>query len=344
MGSMRSMNKKWLAGMALGAVVMALAGCGSSGGQTSAGNSKAGVADSAGKENADWTWERKIEIIVPYGNGGGADITTRQFAAALEKQIGVPVVINNKAGAGGVTGTEFALSQPADGYTWFFSTPSVLLASINGSTDMDVYGKVNPLFQMVHDCNVFVTSAEAPYSTYEELMEYVKANPGSVKCGVMSITGLDAACVKGTFGDEVEAVAYSEGSQLNADVIGGHVALACVGPADVSAMIESGDMKPVLTCTEQRLTIDAYSDTQCTGELGIDCYYGPYRFIAYKEGTPEAACEALLTAAEKASADEDFQKWVREEGLDQRQIWKGCEELKAQWDSDKAEFEEIFGQ
>lgn len=306
-----------------------LGGCGSSQEQAS--------------NNGEWEWERKVEIICPWGTGGGADTTTRTFATALEKELGVPVVVNNRAGAGGVSGIEFGAKQPADGYTYIMSTPSPLLAQIAGATDYDVYGALQPLVQMVHDVNIFVTSAKAPYNNYEELMAYVEENPGKVKAGVMTITGLDAACVIGAFGDKIEPVAYTEGSQLNADVIGGHVGLAVVGPAEVAAMLASGDMKPIMSASEKRLTLPGFENVQCAGELGLDALFGPARGIFYVKGTPEEALKSFETAAEKAVNSEFFQNWVKTEGLDQRPGWKNREDFKTQWDQDYKDLTELFG-
>ena len=154
------MKKRLLALTMVSALAAAaLAGCGGS--------------DSGSKtaDNGEWKWERKVEIICPWGTGGGADTTVRTFATALEKELGVSVVVNNKSGAGGVTGVEFACSQPADGYTYLMCTPSPMLAQISGATDYDVYGKINPLCQMVHDCNIFVTGASSPYNNYQELTD-----------------------------------------------------------------------------------------------------------------------------------------------------------------------------
>ncbi len=342
------MKKNLLTGLTLAAVLAAsLAACGSSAATTetkaeSKTETKAGET-AAQAAASDWKWDRNVEIICPWGNGGGADTTARQFATALEKQLGTSVVVNNKAGGGGVTGVQFALSQPADGYSYFLCTPSPMLAQISGATDLDVHNQVKPLFQIVHDCNVFVASGKAEYKNYDELMKYIDAHPGEVKCGVMTITGLDAACVEGTFGDKVEAVAYTEGSQLNADVIGGHIALACVGPAEVQAMIDSGDMIPILSCTEKRMTTKGFENCECTGEKNIDCYYGPYRFIGYKEGTPDAALKSLSAAAEKAMQDPDFQKWIKQEGLDQRETWRNQEDLSKQWEQDFTDLTKMFG-
>lgn len=300
-------------------------------------------ADTPAANNGEWQWERNVEIVCPWGNGGGADTTVRTFATALEKELGVSVVVNNKSGAGGVTGVQFATSQPADGYTYLMCTPSPLLAQVTGATDFDVYGKIKPLVQMVHDCNILVAGKDAPYSNYKELMEYVKANPGKVKAGVMSITGLDGACVTAAFNGDIEAVAYTEGAQLNADVIGGHIGLAVCGPAEVDAMVESGDMKVIMSFTEQRLTMEGYENVECAKEIGLDVFYGPARGIFYTAGTPEAAIKAFEAAAAKALASETFQNWAKQEGLDQRQGYKNTADYQTAWDKDYADFVELFG-
>ena len=301
--------------------------------------------DSSDKVAVDgpWKWERKVEIICPWGTGGGADTTTRTFATALEKELGVPVVVNNRSGAGGVSGIQFGAKQPADGYTYVMSTPSPLLAQISGATPYDVYGTLNPLIQMVHDVNIFVTSSKSPYNNFTELMEYVDQNPGKVKAGVMTITGLDAACVMGATDGKIEPVAYTEGSQLNADVIGGHVDIACVGPAEVAAMVASGDMKVLLALTEDRLTLPGYENVPSSKELGLNTYFGPARGIFYIKGTPDKAIEAFEAAAQKAIASDFFQSWAKTEGLDQRKGWLNTEEFKAQWQNDYNSLTELFG-
>lgn len=290
-----------------------------------------------------WKWERKVEIICPWGTGGGADTTTRTFATALEKELGVPVVVNNRAGAGGVSGIQFGAKQPTDGYTYIMATPSPLLAQISGATPYDVYGTLNPLVQMVHDVNIFVTSSKSPYNNFQELMSYVEEHPGKIKAGVMTITGLDAACVLGASKGKIEPVAYTEGSQLNADVIGGHVDIACVGPAEVAAMVASGDMKVLLSLTENKLTLPGYNNVASSKELGLNTYFGPARGIFYVKGTPEKALEAFELAAEKAIASKDFQNWTKKEGLNQRTGWLNREAFKAQWKNDYNSLKKLFG-
>lgn len=313
------------------AMALSLAACGSTG---STANTSSGSGSAASSGSGDWTWDRNIEIVCPWGAGGGADTTLRTFATALEKEIGVKVIVNNKEGAGGTAGVAYTMQQPADGYTWLLCTQSPLLAQLTGASTTDVKGGITPVCQLVHDINVIVTGKDSPYSTFEELQDYIKQNPGKVKGGCMSITGLDGLCIKQAFNGDVEPVAYTEGAQLNSDVMAGHIALAVVGPAEIAPLVESGDVKPLLVCSEERMTTADFKDVECAGELGIDCYQGPYRGIFCANGTPDAAIKAFEAAAQKAVASDTFQSWATTQGLDQRQGWMGTQDFTKQWNDD----------
>lgn len=331
--------KKLMAVVLTTGIVLSLAACGSNSNAPAATPSAQSPAaskaeqSSAASEEESWTFERNIEIVCPWGAGGGADTTLRTFAAALEKEIGVKVVINNKAGAGGTTGVEYAMQQPADGYTWLLCTQSPLLAQLTGASNVDMAG-IEPVVRLVHDTNVIVTGKDSPYNNYKELVDYINANPGVVKAGCMTITGLDGLDVQLAFDGKVEPIAYSEGAQLNSDVMAGHIALASVGPAEIEALVASGDVKPILVCSEERMSTESFKDCECAGELGIDCYYGPYRGIFAAKGTPQAAIKAFEAAAEKAVASDTFQKWAASQGLDQRPGWQNTADFTATWNQD----------
>ncbi len=325
------MRKKLIGAICLGITgLMVLTACGKAE-KAPAGKEEQQVEAAA---DQDWEFERKIEIVCPWGAGGAADMTLRAFTSALEKELDVPIVINNKSGAGGSTGVEYATKQPADGYTFLLCTPSPLLAQINGSSDLDVYGSIEPVTKLVHDINIIVTGKDSPFQTFEELTKYIDENPGKVKCGVMAVTGLDGLTVEQIFGDKVETIAYNEGPEMNAAIIGGHIDLAVAGPSDCMALVQSKDMTPLLVAAEQRMTVPEYKDVPCTGELGIEAYLGPYRGIFAKKGTSEEAIAAFEAAAQKAANSEEFTKWMADQGLDQRPGYQNREDFKKTWDED----------
>ena len=81
----------------------------------------------AAQQDGPWKFERKIEIVCPWGLGGGADSTIRPMATLLQQELGVPVEVRNETGAGGVTGVEYTYKQPADGYTFMLGTQSLYI-------------------------------------------------------------------------------------------------------------------------------------------------------------------------------------------------------------------------
>ncbi|MBS3985438.1 MAG: tripartite tricarboxylate transporter substrate binding protein [Selenomonadales bacterium] len=291
----------------------------------------------------EFKFTRSVEIIVPWGAGGGADTTVRAFAPHLERALGVPVVVNNVSGGGGVMGFEHANRQPADGYTFMLGTQSHLLAHFQGLTSVNPMDAFIPVVRLVHDTNILVASARAPFRNFDELLAHIRANPGVVKAGVLTVTGLDAFMIRQTFleaGVEVPLVPFSTGAELNAAVLGGHVHLAVVGPAEVKGLLAAGDMQAIVVAAERRIAI--LPDVTATGERNIDSYLGPMRAIFAKKGTPEAAIKAFEAAAVKAHATAEFQAWMKANALDQRPAFANTADLKKIWEEQNTTLKELF--
>lgn len=279
-----------------------------------------------------FVFERKIELVCPWGSGGGADTTLRAFASALEKEIGVPVVVNNVEGGGGVQGSEYLQKQPADGYSYQIGTQSLLVVNLQKLMSFDWAAETVPVVKLVHDTNIIVAAKDAPFNNLKELVEYAKANPGTVKAGVLTITGVDALMVAQTFelaGVEIPLVAFNNGAELNAAILGGHISLAVAGPAETKGLIESGDMKGIVAGAENRLSI--LPDVETTTENGIDSLLGPMRGIFAKKGTPEEAIKAFSEAATKAAASQEFQDFLKNNALDQRPAFAPYDEFQGIW-------------
>ena len=85
----------------------------------------------------EWTFERGITIVCPWGLGGGADSTIRPMSELLEEYLGVPVEVRNETGGSGVVGATYAYEQPADGYTFLLGTQSLYIQDLLGKMDFD---------------------------------------------------------------------------------------------------------------------------------------------------------------------------------------------------------------
>ena len=206
----------------------------------------------------DWKFERKIEIVCPWGLGGGADSTIRPMATLLQQKLGVPVEVRNETGAGGVTGIEYTYKQPADGYTFMLGTQSLFIQDMLGNTSMNFKTEMECVDVLVHSINMLVGSKKQldkyGIHNFTELKEYAAAHPYEVSVGMLTATGVDGMCFEiATEGLSLNMVQYGGGAEVNADLAGGHCDLAVGGYDDMSGVIESGDIVPLLVFCEHRL-------------------------------------------------------------------------------------------
>ncbi|MBQ4417104.1 MAG: tripartite tricarboxylate transporter substrate binding protein, partial [Butyrivibrio sp.] len=129
--------------------------------------------------------QKQITMIVPYGAGGTTDLIGRQFAAALEKELGQKIVVENMAGASGSVGARAALDASPDGYTLLFTADSLGTQRVMGISDMS-YDDFEPVIAVGDDPKVMVVASDAPYADADALFDTMRENPGKIR---MSYTG-----------------------------------------------------------------------------------------------------------------------------------------------------------
>lgn len=280
-----------------------------------------------------WVFDRPVEIVIPFGPGSGTDTTIRAWAPLMEKELGVSITINNVEGAGGVKGAEFLAKQPADGYSFAMYTPSHVIAAVDGTTSFDILNDTIPVTRLVQDSNIILAGKDTPYNNFDELVAYCKANPDKKPTlAMMSINGIDGASAQqlcDVAGIELSFIPYASGAEANAAIMGGHTDMVLTSPFDGNAYLESGDMKGIILLAEKRAT--NLPDVQCTGDLGLEAYIGPWRGIVAMKGTPQGAIDALEAAAIKVNDMEEWTGWKETVGLNDRPGFANQEDFKKIW-------------
>jgi len=133
---------------------------------------------------AEKTYPAKpIKMVVPYNPGGGSDISARIFAKYAEEYFGQPIVVTNIVGAGGSVGGQEVLDSKPDGYTLFWHHAAMHVAYHTGVADF-TWDSFSPICQAAFSTDVIVVDVNAPWDTIDELMAYIKENPGKVRIGV----------------------------------------------------------------------------------------------------------------------------------------------------------------
>lgn len=278
-----------------------------------------------------WTFEHGITIVCPWGVDGGADSTIRPMARLLEEYLGVPVEVRNETGESGVVGATYAYEQKADGYTFLLGTQSLYLQDLMGKMEFNFRDEFECETILVHSINMLVASRtqmkKYGVQSFSDLQTYVADHPNEVSVAMQSAVGVDGMCFEmATKGLALNRIAYESGTNVNSDLEQGKVDLAVGGYDDLSGQIYTGNVMPLLLFCERHVRM--LPECECTAELGIDSYVGPWRALFAKKGTPQGAINAIVEAVEACRKDATWQGFVMNAAYDQRSIPEPGEETR----------------
>lgn len=261
-------------------MILALAGCGGGSGGSSAGGS-GGTLDYPKKD---------VQIVIPYAPGGGSDNLVRGTMQYLD--LGATTVAINVEGASGYIGALQGFNSSNDGYTIMTHNEMDLISySMSGQAEVDLYKDLEYICDVVTDYNLLCTSPDTGWTTAQEAIDYINANPGKVTVGCTGSnnvnygTTMELLKAMGVY-DKVTIVPYDGGAASETALQGNHIQLEVNSLADTASYIAAGTNIPLLICNDAR--IDAYPDLPCTVENGFDVTYGKPRGFFAPKGTDQA--------------------------------------------------------
>ncbi|WP_454733696.1 MULTISPECIES: Bug family tripartite tricarboxylate transporter substrate binding protein [Cupriavidus] len=215
---------------------------------------------------------RPIHLIVPYAAGGTTDIVGRAFALELGKRLGQPVVVDNRAGAGGMIGAAAVARAEADGYTLGIATVSTLATAplTSRKPAYDPMADFTPVSLIAFVPNVVTVNPNIPARTLQEFIALLKANPGKYSyatSGVGSIAHLDGELFKRLTRTEIAHVPYRGSGPALADTVAGQVAAQFDNVSSSLAFIKSGKLRALAVASAKR--IPELPDVPTYAEAGL---------------------------------------------------------------------------
>ena len=187
---------------------------------------------------------RTVRIIVPYAPGGGTDVTTRAIAEQLSQRFGASFVVENRAGANGIVGTEAVARSAPDGYTLGAQTATHIMARQMGPLPYDPVADFTLLSLTARYPLVLMASARAPFRSIAELLTTARATPGGLAQGTSDAqSSFAAALFARRAGIEFNEVPYRGSGAYLADLTGGHLPMAWGSPATASGIVASGQVR-----------------------------------------------------------------------------------------------------
>jgi tripartite-type tricarboxylate transporter receptor subunit TctC len=249
---------------------------------------------------------RPIKLMIGFSPGGPTDITVRQLADNAAKILGQPVIVENKAGAGGTLAAVALQNAPADGYT---------LAQLPlGIFRLPYTTKINwhPVNDIAYVLNVtgyafgMVVPADSPLKTWTHFVGWAKANPGKLSyasTGTLSSPHLTTELIAQHAGIELQHVPYKGSAELNQAVAGGHV-MAASDSTGFASLVKAGKARVLNTWGDKRLP--TFPEAPTLKELGIPIVQNsPFGFGAPK-GTPPAVIKRLHDGFKKAMEEPSY--------------------------------------
>lgn len=260
---------------------------------------------------------KEIEIICPYGAGGGLDVNLRVMSAEAEKVLGVPVLIINKPGAGGAIGFLEGAKAPADGYTLQGITPSVINLQYVADVGHDLKS-FDPVILTTASPATITVKTDAPWDTLEEFLDYCRENEGLVTAANSGPGGLWHVCavgVEAATGVKFTHVPYNSGPTAATAVAGGHCDVCTVSYGELVPFVKGGQLKVLAVASPER-GVDPNIPTM--KELGYDVDLGVWWGAMAPAGTPREIIDILYQAFEKGAKSPEFKRYIENGSLDYR--------------------------
>ena len=200
---------------------------------------------------------KPIRLVIPYTPGGPTDLVGRAVAAKLQDALGQQIIVDNRAGGGGVIATEIVARAPADGYTLLLGTPGqlVTLPLLTAKLPYDAVRDFAPVTQVVTSPQVLVANGKLPVATVAELITYVKARPGQLNYASVQTGGtghLGMELLKQAAGLEMLHVPYKGTAPALTEMIAGQVQLMFTSLPSVQPHVTAGRLKLLATGAARR--------------------------------------------------------------------------------------------
>ncbi|MDI6755027.1 MAG: tripartite tricarboxylate transporter substrate binding protein [Thermodesulfobacteriota bacterium] len=274
---------------------------------------------------------RSIEVVVGYGAGGGSDVFARAIVPEARKLMKVPLVVVNKPGAGGVVALEYVQGQPADGYTiWAGSTTVLLTGGLTGMTKYQ-YTDFSPIIRAQHDVMLLVVPYGSRFKNIQDVITDAKTRPGEQTWGIVGTAQGYQAYIADSFAGVVgitpKLVPFDTAGRQLAALLGGHVDAVQDEPATIIDLAEAKKARPLLSFSKDR--IRPFPTLPTIGEMGAKDFPGIYRGIMVKKGVPPEIVRYLAEVFTAAYNSPAYQKYEAESFLDLRKGFMGPEEFEA---------------
>jgi tripartite-type tricarboxylate transporter receptor subunit TctC len=265
------------------------------------------LAGAARAQDAPWP-SRPLTMVVPFPPGGVADLVGRPVAAALEKQLGQPVVVENRAGAGGGLGMQQVARAKPDGHTLLMALSSISILPeadrVLGRAPMYAHRDLVPVARFTADPVVLAVRADAPWKTVADFVDDARRRPGQIPYGSSGNYGtmhVPMEMLAARAGAKLLHVPYTGAGPAVVGLLGGQVDALATGPSSIVQQVKAGKVRVLGSWGDARLA--SLPDVPTLKEAGFDVAFSQWAGLFVPAGTPEPVVARLRAASRAILAD-----------------------------------------
>lgn len=259
---------------------------------------------------------RPITLVVPLAPGGSTDATARLIAQKLPKVLGQPVVVENRAGAGGNIGADYVAKSAPDGYTFLMHTTTLMTnVTLYKNMPIDVQKDLAPVSRVSLIPNVLMVNTAFPATTLAAFIDYVKKHKDAVNYGSAgngTSQQLSGALFSKMAGIHMTHVPYKGGAPANADLLAGQIQAVFSPMVEVLPFIDSGKLRPLAVTTAERSP--RLPDVPAVAESLPGYEVVLWNGVWAPAGTPQPIIQRMNQAINEVLSDPDVKKVFREQG------------------------------
>jgi tripartite-type tricarboxylate transporter receptor subunit TctC len=262
---------------------------------------------------------KSIRFVVPFAPGGGNDILGRVVAQKLNEGFGVPVLVDNRGGAGGTIGTDVVAKSPPDGYTLLINNVSLAVnATLFPKLPYDTLKDLEAVSLAGRQPNILVVHPALPVKSVKELIALARAKPGELSFasgGIGSSSHLSTELLKYLTKVDIVHVPYKGMGPALVDVVSGQTQLAMATMASALPHLRSNRMRALAVSTAQRVAV--VPDVPTIMESGVkDFEYSTWYGILAPAGTPPAVISRLNAEVVKLLAQREVGERFGAQGVE----------------------------
>ncbi|MEA2867223.1 MAG: hypothetical protein QOE39_1938 [Bradyrhizobium sp.] len=266
------------------------------------------------------TWpSRTVKAVIPFGAGSATDVVPRLVFDRLAAELGQPIVIENRTGAGGTLGTAAVAKADPDGYTILAHSSALTIApAIFPNLTYDATRDLSSVLMIGSSANVMITPVTRPWKTVQDFITEAKAKPGSItfgSVGIGSAVHISAEKFRLAAGIEATHVPYRGGSEVITDILGGRIDFYFCPLATALPLIREGQVRALVVSTPKRVA--DLPDVPTPDEAGLKgadsaIWFGV--FVPAK--TPREIVEKLHAAGTKVLTEPAMRESFRKLGVE----------------------------